>query len=157
VATRLAFVTLLALSACERDAKPAAQTAAELTGTPAERVTMVRDLLTAPDSLSGTITDAHFREQRTGDGNLGPSDFVAFFALSVAPAEIGIWLRALPPLEGAVPTAPPSPSTPTAWWVPPNEFSSLRFFGSGSVTGRSTGWVGVDSARGRVYAYTFTQ
>jgi hypothetical protein len=145
--------------ACAREPAPPpdGRKATELSGTPADRVGMVRDLLTAPPALRETLVDAQFREERAGDGKLGPADLFSFYALTVSPGDIPSWLQALPPLDTPPPTAPPTTSSRTDWWVQPEDFTKLRFFGSGTVTPRTTGWVGVDSAKARIYIYTFTQ
>ncbi len=167
----LAAAALTTLLACARG-EPAPQPAdgpkaVELSGTPAERVTMVRELLTAPATLSGTIIDAQFREERPGVGSTGddavPGDSAAgvpghsaFYELTVAPTDVGVWLQSLPPLDAPSPAALPVPSTPTKWWPQPADLSRLRFFSSGTVTSRATGWVAVDSAQGRIFIHTVT-
>ena len=148
---------LLVALACSREPAPAARSTTELGGSSAQRVAAIRQMLTVPVALGSKISDAQFREERLGDGTLGPSDFEAFYGLTVAPVDIPVWLRALPPLDTARPTEPPVPSVPTDWWVRPSEFQALRFFGSGTISDRWTGWVGVDSANGRIFIYTFTQ
>ncbi len=115
-------------------------------------------MLTSSDALPGVLLDAHFLEERIGDGELGPSDFVSFAALSVAPADVARWRASLPPLD-SLQDRPRfvTPKQPRAWWLRAADFPSLEFFSPATVTRRATGWVGVHGASNTIYIFTFTQ
>ncbi len=127
-----------------------------MTGTQAERVAAVSKLLSKRGPLPGPLLDAHFVEEQTGDGVLGPSDFAAFYALTVAPADLAAWRAALPTIE-AQNTTPqyPTPKQPLSWWLTHDDFLKLTFYSPKSLTGRSNGWVGI-APDGRIFAYAFT-
>lgn len=146
----------LPLLACRRDRNDGAIHV--MSGSTPERIELVTRMLRAPDSLTSTIRDAQFIEERIGDGRLGPSDFQAYTVLAVDPATIARWTAVLPPLAAdAGPVGHVAPRSAPEWWVREAEFARLRFFGTSTVTSRTTGWIGVDSARAMLYIYTFTQ
>lgn len=91
--------------------------------------------------LPSALLDAHFLEEQTGDGRLGPSDFAAFYALTVAPADLPAWRAALP--------------QPQPWWVGEDALDSLEFYSPKLLTGSSNGWVGL-APDGRIFVYVFT-
>jgi hypothetical protein len=154
----LLLLTVIALQACRREPAPPPQTSTEVTGNVAERVAAVQKVLHVLPPLANTIRDAHALEERIGDGRLGPSDFTNFQSLHVAPSDVALWRAALAPL--AVPSDSPNytePAQPVSWWVAGPEFASLEFFSAQTLTGRSTGWVGMHAASGAIYIYSFTQ
>lgn len=148
------LLLLLSLSACSQ--KGPVETSREITGTQAERVTAVSRLISKAGVLPSPVLDAHFVEEQRGDGQLGPSDFAAFYALTVAPAELAAWRAQLPAIQ-AMNTPPKyvAPKQPRAWWLTPDDFLKLEFYGPKSLTGRSNGWVGV-APDGKVFVYAFT-
>lgn len=106
--------------------------------------------------LPTPLLDAHFAEQQTGDGELGPSDFAGFYALTVAPADLAAWRSALPTIQP--PNTPPKysiPKQPLSWWLTHDDFLGLTFYSPKSLTGRSNGWVGI-APDGRIFVYAFT-
>jgi hypothetical protein len=100
------------------------------------------------------ILDAHFVEEQTGNGGLGPSDFRTFYLVEVAPQDVAKWTQLLTPLA-----APSNYETPTQahdWWVTRDAFASLQFYKPDVLTGRANGWVGISPQMGRIYIFTFT-
>jgi hypothetical protein len=150
----LTLLLLCSMTAC--GPKRPAETSREISGTQAERVASVSSLISKRAPLPSPILDAHFAEEQTGDGQLGPSDFTAFYALSVAPADLAAWRSALPTIEAQ--NTPPkyiTPKQPLPWWLTQNDFLGLTFYSPKSLTGRSNGWVGI-APDGRIFAYAFT-
>ncbi|MCP9886210.1 hypothetical protein KBY97_13910 [Synechococcus sp. ATX 2A4] len=147
-----------ALAACSLQAPQSFQT---IDGSTADRVAAISKLLSRTAPLPSSLLDAHFFEQQTGDGRLGPSDFEAFYALTVAPAHLPAWRAALSPLkpwnhfsnDDDIKRAAPSPSQP--WWLSEDDLSFLEFYSPQSLTGRANGWVGL-APDGRIFVYAFT-
>jgi hypothetical protein len=63
--------------------------------TQAERIAQITKQLSRAGKLPGELLDAHFAGEQTGDGQLGPSDFAAFYTLAVVPADLPAWRAAL--------------------------------------------------------------
>lgn len=106
--------------------------------------------------LPGPLLDAHVVEEQTGDGKLGPSDFTAFYALTVAPADLPAWhaaLAATPVVNSSGSYAAPKKAEP--WWVSEADFKELKLYGPKSLTGRFNGWVGI-APDGRIFICAFT-
>jgi hypothetical protein len=121
-----------------------------------DRVAIITKQLSRNGKLPGVLLDAQFVEEKVGDGILGPSDFFAFYALTVPAAELPAWRTALAPspvLNG--PAAYAAPKAPTPWWLKPEEFGKLELFSSKPLTGRVNGWVGL-APDGRIFIYAFT-
>jgi hypothetical protein len=151
----LALLLLCSMAACSP--KRPAEASHEISGTQAERVAAVSPLLGKRAPLPSPVLDAHFVEEQTGDGQLGPSDFAAFYALTVAPADLAAWRSALPTIEPQ--NTPPkyvAPKQPRPWWLAHDDFLSLTFYSPKSLTGRSNGWVGI-APDGRIFVYAFTR
>jgi hypothetical protein len=122
----LALFLLCSMTACGPQ-RPA-ESSREITGTQAERIVAVSKLVTRHSPLPSPLRDAHFAEQQAGDGRLGPSDFYAFYALTVAPADLAAWRVALAPLEPQ--NTPPkyvAPKQPLPWWLTQDDFLRLTF------------------------------
>ena len=150
----LALLLLCLMAACSP--KRHADSSHEIAGTRAERIAAVSQLVSKLAPLPSPLLDAHFVEQQMGDGQLGPSDFAAFYALAVAPADLAAWRSALPPIQA--PNTPPkyaAPKQPLAWWLSHDDFLRLKFYSPKSLTGRSNGWVGI-APDGRIFVYAFT-
>ena len=150
----LALLLLCSMTACSP--KRPAESSREITGTQTERVAAVSPLISKHAPLPGPILDAQFVEEQTGDGQLGPSDFAAFYALRVAPADLAAWRSALPTIESQ--NTPPkyvAPKQTRPWWLTHDDFLSLTFYSPKSLTGRSNGWVGI-APDGRIFVYAFT-
>lgn len=136
--------------------KRSADSSYEISGTQAERVKAVTLLVGKLAPLPNPLFDAHFVEEKTGDGQLGPSDFRAFYALQVVPGDLSAWRAALPPLEAL--NSPPkyaAPKQPLPWWLTQDDFLHLEFYSPNSLTGRSNGWVGI-APDGKIFVYAFT-
>jgi hypothetical protein len=121
-----------------------------------ERVAAITKQLSQSGKLPGILLDAQFLEEKAGDGVLGPSDFFAFYALTVPPADIPAWRTALaasPVDKGTEAYAAPKAATP--WWVTQADYQKLELYGPKSLTGRSHGWVKL-SPDGRIFIYAFT-
>jgi len=130
-------------------------------GTTAERVVAISTLLSKTAPLPSALLDAHFIEEQTGDGRLGPSDFRTFFALTVAPADLAAWRDALSEPktwnhfsnDDDIRRAAPKKAQP--WWVSGADLGALEFYSPQPLTGRFNGWVGI-APDGRVFVYSFT-
>ena len=130
-------------------------------GTTAERVSVISKLLSKTAPLPSSLLDAHFVEEQTGDGRLGPSDFKAFYALTVAPADLAAWRDALSESktwnhfsnDDEIRRAAPKKVQP--WWVKEAALGTLEFYSPHSLTGRANGWVGI-APDGKIYVYAFT-
>jgi hypothetical protein len=150
----ITVLLLCFLAACSPD-RPAESTY-ETVGTQAERVAEVSKLISKSTRLPSPLLDAHFIQQKIGDGRLGPSDYSTFYALRIAPADLAAWRSALEPIEAQnKPILFASPREPRAWWLTQDEFHDLTFYSPVRLTGRLHGWVGV-APDGRIFAYGFT-
>ena len=130
----------------EANTNPDRKTTHIIDGTQAERVATITRQLSKAGKLPGPLLDAHFVEEQTGDGILGPSDFAAFYALIVAPADLPAWRAALSESKGTwnhfandsdIKRA--APKKPQTWWVSGADLSRLEFYSPKSLTGRSNG------------------
>ena len=142
--------------------QPAAETVHPIDGAQAKRVATITKQLSRGGKLPGPLLDAQFVEEKTGDGLLGPSDFFAFYALSVAPADLPAWRTALAASNATwnhfsndAEIKRAAPKKPQPWWVKPADLGQLEFYSPKSLTGRSNGWVGI-AADGRIFIYAFT-
>ncbi|MCX6872441.1 MAG: hypothetical protein NTW21_01330 [Verrucomicrobia bacterium] len=160
IALSIALLTIAGLAnAADTKPEPAKQEAKD--GTRAERVAKITKQLSRAAKLPGPLLDAHFVEEQTGDGRLGPSDFKAFYALTVAPADIPTWRAALSKSktwnhfsnDEDIKRAAPKKAQP--WWVNGADLGKLEFYSSHSLTGRANGWAGI-APDGRIFIYAFT-
>jgi hypothetical protein len=150
----LTLLALLFIVACSPEQR--AESSYEIGGTQAERIAAISSQLSKHAPLSSPLLDAHFVEDKKGDGQFGPSDFLAFYALTVVPVDLEKWRSTLPALEEQ--NRKPkyvSPKKPCSWWLTQDEFLGLMFYSPKSLTGRSHGWVGI-APDGRVYIFAFT-
>ena len=148
---------LLLFSVAARTPERSAESSYEITSTQAERVAAVSQLFSKAFSLPSPLLDAHFIEQQIGDNQFGPADFTAFYALTVAPADLSAWRSGLSTLQA--PNTPPRYATPNqqvAWWLTPDDFTKLTFYSPHSLTERINGWVGIAPESGKIFIYTFT-
>ena len=152
----LALFLLFSVAACEPEPESPISSVHEIAGTDAERAAAVSRLIGRHAPLPSALLDAHFLEEQLGDGFLGPSDFHAFYALTVAPADLAAWRSALPPLPASnEPPAYAVPEQPRPWWLTRDDFSRLAFYDPEPLTGRLHGWVGI-APDGRIFIFTFT-
>ena len=149
----LVWLSLCCTSACTPTPERPAESSREITGTQAERVASVSQLLSGTSALPSPLADAHFLERQIGDGEFGPSDYVWFGVLTVAPADLAAWRSALQPL--AIVPEYTTPKQRTPWWLSRNDFLRLEFYDPMSLTGRSNGWIGI-APDGRVFVHAFT-
>jgi len=149
-------VLLLVFSMAACTPKGVSRSSYEVEGSKEERAAAVSKLISKASALPGPLLDARFIEEQTGHGQLGPSDFAAFYALDVAPGDLAAWRAALPPMNQsqAVRTYA-APRQATAWWVNDEDFKHLEIFSPKSLTGRENGWVGI-APDGRIFIYAFT-
>jgi hypothetical protein len=148
-----------ALTAC--DSKEVRASTREVEGSEAERVAVISKMIGGTAPLPTQVLDAHFVEEQTGDGRLGPSEFAAFYALTVAPADLPAWRAALSQSktwnhfanDEVIKRAAPKKVRP--WWVSGADLGRLEFHSPHSLTGRANGWVGI-APDGRIFIYTFT-
>ncbi len=149
-----AWLFLLSMAACSP--KPA-ESSYEMKGSQSERIAAVSQLISKHASLPGALLDAHFFEEQIGDGRLGPSDFTAFYALTIAPADLPVWNSALAPIQP--PNTPPeytTPKQPLPWWLTQDDFLFLKFYEPKAITGRIHGWIGIAPNGGKIFIYVFT-
>lgn len=150
----LALLLLYSMAACSP--KRPAKSSHEINGTQAERIAAVSQLVSKLAPLPSPLLDARFVEQQTGDGQLGPSDFAEFYALTMTPADLAAWRSALPTFQPPnMPPKYPTPKQPRSWWLTHDDFLGLTFYSPRSLTGRSNGWVGI-ALDGRIFVYAFT-
>ena len=154
-------LSLIALASCNgaSSPKPAASRLAanqiyEAMGNTQQRIKAISALMAKHRSLPTAIADAHFLEERIGDGELGPSDYRDFYVVDVATQDIEQWSQVLTPLQ-EVPeyVEPPQPRN---WWIARDAFTSLQFYEPAPLTGRSTGWIAISRQTGKIYIFTFT-
>jgi hypothetical protein len=141
------------LAACIQPTPPA-PAIFEITGDRAHRVAEISALLAKQQPPPTSILDAYFRQERMGDGELGPSDYRTFWMIAVAPADLPHWQALLSPRDA--PPAYQQPATPQAWWITRAEFAGLTFYNPESLTNSVHGWIGVSPATGRIFIFTFT-
>jgi hypothetical protein len=149
----------LSMTACGR--KHAQESVNEAEGSQMERVARITKMLSRSAPLPGPLLDAHFVEEKTGDGQLGPSDFKAFYALTVAAADLPAWKAALSkskPVntfsnDAEIKHAAPAKGEPR--WVNEVDLGKLEFYSPQSLTGNANGWVGI-AADGKIYIHVFT-
>jgi len=144
---------VLALTACNRSSAPRTSVY-ESTGTSVQRVSDISAIFAKHKAPPTPILDAHFVEEQTGDGILGPSDFRTFYFVEVAPQDVSQWTQILAPLGATVEYD--APAQPRDWWIARDGFASLQFYKPSTLTGRSLGWIGVSQQTGRIYIFTFT-
>lgn len=147
------IVSLLVAPACSKGGMPG-NSVQEITGSRSERVAGVSALISKHRAPPTPILDAHFVEEQTGDGMLGPSDFRSFYLMEVAPETISAWTQILEPLEELVDFE--APAQPRDWWIARDAFASLQFYEPDILTGKVHGWIGVSQPTGRIYIFTFT-
>jgi hypothetical protein len=147
------------LSACgEKNAQTSSH---GIQGSKEERTAKITKMLSKSAPLPGTLLDAYFVEEKTGDGRLGPSDFKSFYALTVAPEDLPAWKVALSKskLENTFSNAAEikhaAPAKAEPWWVTEADLGKLEFYSPQSLTGNANGWVGI-SADGKIYVHVFT-
>ena len=152
------MLSLMALASCNWSSAPASNPAAhsvyEAIGTRQQRTQAVSALIAKHSSLPTAIEDANFLEERTGDGELGPSDYQDFYVVQVARQDVQRWSQQLHPLQQAPEYVAPPQSR--SWWIDRKAFSSLQFYEPVPLTGRSTGWIGISRQTGKIYIFTFT-
>lgn len=150
----LILFSVCSLAACSP--KKAAESSGEVGGTKVERIAGVSKFVARSSPLPSALLDAHFVEEQTGDGRLGPSDFKSFSVLAVAPADLPAWKAILAPLEAQ--NTPPgyvAPKQAMPWWLTAADFAGLEFHSPKSLSGRVNGWIGI-APDGRIFVYSFT-
>ena len=152
----LLFAACLPCAAQQRGIEISPSPSATQPVTAKERVATITKQLSRNGKLPGVLLDAQFVEEKIGDGVLGPSDFFAFYALTVPAADLPAWRAALaasPVVNGPAAYAAPKAAAP--WWASKADFGKLELFGPKSLTGRFNGWVGL-APDGRIFIYAFT-
>lgn len=154
----LALLLLFTMAACS--AKPP-ESSYIMNGTTPERVASISKLLSKTAPLPSSLLNAHFLEEQTGDGRVGPSDYAAFYALTVDPANLPAWRARLSKSrtwnhfsnDEDIKRAAPKKAQP--WWVSEEDIGALEFYSPDSLTGRANGWVGI-APDGRIFVYAFS-
>lgn len=153
---------LFALTACvERKRGLTRYSEQEISGDVASRVDRVSSAIAKRRALPTPILDAHFVEERMGDGELGPSDFRDFYHIEVAPQDVGQWTQILTPITDTSGDNAPKPryEKPKSyrdWWISPHDFGSLEFYEQDTLGGRDQGWIGVSRQKGQIYIFAYT-
>lgn len=157
-----ALLLVFTMAACSPKPPESSRT---IEGTTAERVAVISTCRSKTAPLPSPLLDAHFIEEQAGNGRFGPSDFKAFYALTVAPANLPAWKAALSEPEtwnhfaNDVDIRRAVPKKAQPWWVSGADLSALAFYSPQSLTGRLTGrlngWVGV-APDGRIFVFSFT-
>lgn len=150
------LAAVLALVGCAGEGLQ--QTDREITGSRSERIAKVSALIQQRAPLPSALVDAHFLEVQFGDGKLGPSDFIAYYALKIAPADIPRWRSTLTPAVypgGLLPYL--APVRGGDWWVRKSEYASLEFFEASTLTARNFGWVGLHAPSATIYILTMSE
>jgi hypothetical protein len=141
--------------------KNAQGTSHETGGSQADRVALITKQLSRSGPLPGPILDAHFVEEKAGDGQLGPSDFKSFYAFNVAPADVPAWKSALAKsttwnkFSNDAEIKHASPLKAQTWWVNPDDLEKLEFYSPHPLTGNANGWTGI-APDGRIFVHVFT-
>ncbi|MCC6458638.1 MAG: hypothetical protein IT328_27060 [Caldilineaceae bacterium] len=150
---RFIFIAGLLLSACNHVRAPA-PSFYEVSGSQAERVNAVTEIISKSQPLPTPLMDAYFVEEKMGDGELGPADYRSFYRLEVAPEDVGAWQALLSPLTG-IPDYP-APMQPASWWVDEESFSLLQFYAPDTLTSRTHGWIAISPENGHIFIFTYT-
>lgn len=146
------IVYLFILIACSEGNAPKISVH-EVTGSKMERVADVSAIIAKYKAPPTAILDAHFVEEQTGDGVLGPSDFRAFYFINVEPKDVSYWTKFFAPLGKTPEYNAPAQAN---WWIARDTFDSLQFYKPDILTGRVNGWIGVSHQTGNIYIFTFT-
>jgi len=153
IAVGVIVVLGLVLTGCSQN-NASKFTEHEISGTTAQRVARTTAILEKTHPLPSALIEAQFLEEQTGDGNLGPSDFEAFYRIDVTPTDIPAWTSLLTPLASKAEFA--APRRAHGWWVSAGAFGALRFYEPAALTGKAHGWIGISPEQGVIYIYTFT-
>jgi len=141
---------LLVVAACGENRDPSVY---EVAGAREQRIAVLTAIFSKRLAPPTPILDAHFVEEHSGDGWLGPSDYRTFYAVVIAPEDVEKWTEALTSLNEAPYAAP---SQQRDWWISTEAHASLAFYQPDAFTGSSHGWFGVSAETGRIYIFTFT-
>ncbi len=148
------LTSALALSVAACDDTPSSAAAPKIPLTKPERITKVARILKhiPPPSL---ILDAHFDEIALGsERGIGPTDYVSYMYVRVAPDEIGKWIALFrDKRDYAVDYK--APDKGYDWWVSAETFKTLEFFEPAPYSSRN-GWAGVSRATGEIWIFDFT-
>jgi hypothetical protein len=130
------------------------QSSKESTIPTTQRIVELSKLIEKQTTLPSPIKDSHCIEEKVGDGNLGPSDFFTYCAISVALSDIPAWRKKLSPLQPPnIPARYAVPRKTVSWWPSVTEF---KLFEPSLITGRANGWTGISPQAGKVYVFGFT-
>lgn len=154
-ATLLLALTFSILAACERQVAPPVPAAAKTT---AQRINEATSILKQSVPLSSELIDAQFEELAMGGEDLGamlgPTDFVSYMYLRVAPADIDKWVAILAhPLDHEPTLEKSDRSYP--WWLDQARPAELRFFAPYPLSQRD-GWAAVSKKTGEIWIFGFT-
>ena len=151
----LAFVSILVYVGYNRGP---AESTFELVGTDTAQAARIEAILTKEvGTLPSAIDGSNFLEEKFGDGVLGPSDYTLFCAFTVAPDQIDDWVARFVDLEPwNSPAKYAAPKKSRTWWLSQSQFTQLKFYSPKWLTGRISGWVGVDNSTGEIFVYANT-
>lgn len=154
--TILATIGSILITACQPgfSTKSAPVTVSEIEGSKAERIETITQLLVTQEPLPSPLNNAYFLEEKIGDNQLGPSDYVSSGMLEIKPNDLPAWRGKLLPLK--VQPDYVAPQTSPEWLVKADDYSSLESFKLRPYTQRIHGWIGIDPKTSKIYIYTFT-
>jgi hypothetical protein len=155
------FTTVLtqALTGCREHVDSIAasnQVVSKVMLTKAERIALVKRILTKRNSLPSEILDAHFEEHTSGPpdpSDFAPEDYVSYMYIKVSPEEMGKWDRLLLRPLGYAPQIDPTDNY--AWWLNGKDMTNFEFFEPHPLASRD-GWVVISRKTGELWIYGFT-
>ncbi len=142
---------VFALCACSDDAGTSAGVADRQVAISAQAAT---DLLTGGASAPTAVRRAQAVQVALGSGGgLGPTDYVFYGAIRVAPADLPRWAEHWKgPVQAVAYEQPPARPE---WWPLPSAFEALEFYAPVAPRPGQSGFVAVDRKTHTIY-FSFT-
>lgn len=86
----LTIIGSILITACQPEfsTKSAPVTVSEIKSSKTERIETITQLLVTQEPLPSPLTNAYFLEEKIGDNQLGPSDYVSFGMLEIKPKSV---------------------------------------------------------------------
>ncbi len=133
---------------------PIKVSAQEMTGTNSQRIDQIEVLLKQYQPFPKPLENAHFLEEKIGDGILGPADYLRFYALTASSINLSDWVKTLKIIEQRPSYTAPAVLPP--WWVTKQDFNTLKFYKLSTPSGEDHGWIGVSENLKKAYIFTFS-
>jgi|GEM_PF-3245881 len=152
----LSILSVCLITACQPSSRTqlAPPQISEVEGTKAQRIETVTKILVNQEPLPSPLQDAYFLQQKIGDGELGPSDYVSFAMLDINPGDLSAWRSKLLLLKKRPGYA--QPQSLKDWWVTAADYPTLELYELSPYTNRIHGWIGIDPKTSKIYVFTFT-